>query len=90
MCGARDGRDLRDERDGPHEGLLMRPSKSAHITFLASGIPPGKQVIIENMLRTIWWSAQYVGLQDLQSFMALSFGAALSERNRRLWYDLEP
>ena len=32
----------------------------------------------------------YVGLQDLQSFMALSFGAARSERNRRLWYDSEP
>ena len=32
----------------------------------------------------------YVGLLDLLSFMALSFGAARSERNRRLWYDSEP
>ena len=33
--------------------LLMRPSKSAHITFLANGISLEKQVIIEDTLRTI-------------------------------------
>jgi hypothetical protein len=31
----------------------MRPSKSAHITFLANGISLEKQVIIEDTLRTI-------------------------------------
>jgi hypothetical protein len=32
----------------------------------------------------------YIGFLYILSFMASSFGAMRSERNRRLWYDSEP